>query len=115
MKALSLVKGGLKDNEIEKLAELGYKDIDEPLLEIKREERLKDYPTLIKYLQDHKHDYDAVIIPFDPTALFYVLKYRACKTLIMIRRQGTFIRRGKTVGELHVVNVRTGKIKTYEL
>jgi len=115
MRALSLVKGGLRDNEVKKLAELGYKHIDEPLLDVKREERLKDYPTLIKFLQDHKLEYDAIIIPFDPTALFYVLKYRACKTLIMIRRQGTFIYRGKVIGELHVVNVKTGKIKTYEL
>jgi len=115
MKALSLVKDGLRDNEVKKLAELGYKEIDEPLLEIKREERLKDYPTLIKYLQDHKDVYDAVIIPFDTTAFFYVLKYRACKILIMIRRQGTFIHRGKVLGEIHIVNVRTGKIKTIQL
>jgi len=115
MKALSLVKGGLKDNEIEKLVELGYKEIDEPLLDVKRDKRLKDYPTLIKFLQDHRKEYDAIIIPFDPTALFYVLKYKACKTLIMIRRQGTFMHRGKVIGEIHVVNVRTGRIKTYEL
>jgi len=115
MRALVLFKKDLKTKEIQKLRELGIKEFDQPLLEVKRDKRLTDYPTLIQYLRDHKEEYDVFVMPYDPTAYFYIQMYKPVKRVIMIRRKGRFMHMGEISTEIYDVNVTYGKVRQYVL
>jgi len=115
MKALSLFKNGLRENEIKVLREMGIKEIDEPLVKIDRKERYSDYPTLLKFLQERAKEYEILIMPFDPLALYYVMRYRVFRRVIMIRRTGTLFVSGRAMGEIHYIELGENKVDVRRL